>query len=312
MPIEQNIKTEDNPFLKTYPLAEAEDDRRFFKKKLHLYYMMSSDTYDDFDDMFLPLFNAIKQEVLKANKAGLAIDDETILGEIFTVVETKSSYQALCKKFKELKKQSEDQDRESHTLDLSEFCESCLIFDCMLHKPPIKYQRRHPIVSSKIELPKEPCKNHCFLLKSDKENNLDESMEPETIWSSSEKSYFELLHTLLPKHYCRIAQKLETKTCQEVQKFAFVNICDTVSRRTSTDSESSKSSRQSSPRVLAPKWKRTNEKLCAYEPCNHDGNCSVGCPCFDRKNFCEVFCGCTEACSNRHGGLLMIEMIKNI
>lgn len=309
VPIEQNIRTEDNPFLNTLPLIENESDRRYFSK-LPLYYKMSRDVYSDLDDMLLPLFNAIKQETLKTDKAGSVVDDETILREIFEVAETNSSYQSLYRKFKKLTKQPEDEDRESQSLDMSDWCDSCELFHCLLHKPPIKFQRRELPDPIKVEPIEEPCTNHCFLLKSGNGIVVDESMEPEAVWSSSEKSYFNLFHSMFPNHYCRIAQMLKTKTCQEVQKFAFVTICDTKSRRMSTDSASSKSSRSSrrSSKSFAPKWERSkNHRIRAYEPCDHDGICSVGCPCFDNKNFCEVFCGCTDGCSNRYRGLVMMK-----
>lgn len=309
MPIEQNIKTEDNRVLKTYPLAQNESDHKIFARKLSSYYNISTSTYNEFDDMLLPLFNAIQQEASKGDEAGRAFDDETILGEIFNVAQTRKSYQALCRQLKELKKQPEEKDRGSHSLDMSDWCDSCLLFHCLLHKPPIKFQRRQQLVSSEVEQPNKPCSNHCFLMRSNKENVLEESMELEAVWSSADKSYFELLHSMFSKNYCQIAKFLETKTCKEVQEFAFVNTSESVSRRTRTDSESSKSSRQSSSRKasIVPKWeRRKNEKLHTYVPCNHDGNCSDGCPCFDKKNFCEVFCGCADDCSNRHRGLLMI------
>jgi histone-lysine N-methyltransferase EZH2 len=92
---------------------------------------------------------------------------------------------------------------------------------------------------------------------------------------------------------------MQTKTCRQVRNFALLEPDDAEEDTKCESTEASATKRKKSTIVS---WKKGHEVVLAYTPCDHDGKCSAGCPCFDTKNHCEKFCRCSSDCSNRFPG----------
>ena len=45
-----------------------------------------------------------------------------------------------------------------------------------------------------------------------------------------------------------------------------------------------------------------NNNVTSYTPCDHEGDCDIGYPCFETSNYCKKYCNCSLECPNRFPG----------
>jgi hypothetical protein len=122
--------------------------------------------------------------------------------------------------------------------------------------------------------------------------------------SVSDETDIKLQLLSLDGDYCSIAKKLD-KSCNDIC-YLSKQITSTSTFKTYQKPKKMKMQQVNNSTFLL--YKKRNEQYeglgALYKPCNHEGECDDSCPCFQGKNYCEIFCSCGENCKNKFQGCI--------
>lgn len=200
------------------------------------------------------------------------------------------------------------------------FCRRCFSYGCVQHEPK-EYAGPN---GKKLEQPKsERCGDKCYMNQLTGGHTEQDPpceagapfFEFDDVWTGSDLSIFKVLRTSFLDNYCAIARGMQNKSCQQVYEFVKMDnescaqqeLSDSGPPPTKRSLTTKPQPRKPPPtkpyRFLKNTQKDQTENIeHHYTPCDHEGLCGVGCPCFDRSNHCEKFCKCPSNCNKRFPG----------
>lgn len=142
---------------------------------------------------------------------------------------------------------------------------------------------------------RELCSEKCFKGSDGKELQ-------SKYWTQLEENKVKEAMIIFKKDYCKIADKLGSKSCDEVFDFAKNIELPCWKKRVNEK----KTSETKTGQVLKSMYEKRNangkDLVSFYVGCDHDGPCDEKCCCFSGNNYCEKFCGCSKNCENRFPG----------
>ncbi|KAG5682709.1 hypothetical protein PVAND_012043 [Polypedilum vanderplanki] len=149
-----------------------------------------------------------------------------------------------------------------------------------------------------INCPKQnQCSNDCYKEKVNLRFNF--------IYTVSDEYRIRDAMMIYGRDFCKIAANLmKPMTCNQIFKIVrqgkIMNFC--------TDKNLLIDPRPQNQRIKFLKQRNGKEELLVttisfYQPCIHYGQiCDAMCPCYNGKNFCEIYCGCDSLCLNKFSG----------
>lgn len=311
MPIHQNIITEDQtsldylPYLGEVAISEVDELISTYGG-----YNVTTSSMDD--SIIVNLVEAVAEQISEANGGGYNGLD--VFQAISEAVPSKMSPRELSRKFNCMKKKQpvpEDRWADAPDADIninyqerlrsmqSHFCRRCLIYNCLLHKEPSKPELApHDCFREKdrVEPSPDSCGPNCYKSKN---NETSSKMPKNREWTKADQSFFNMFNRTFPGNFCLISQAMQTKLCRQVRDFAMLD---------KSEMSAVKKPPPFVKRTLkrkVPNLAKTSDVARNYHtPCDHEGRCSNGCPCFDKKTYCEKFCKCSAMCSIRFPGAL--------